>query len=144
METSVYLLVSSCRDWPSQMRHTVLCACVEWRAKKSSLSEGNIWASSIANPRCLQDTHTHTHTHTNPPFTTCLLWSAVDLLIKYGEKLMFCASWDVALQIPACLVTFLKVVTSLLCRDPNGADEPEVIRCVDILRLVSQFVVYIF
>jgi len=57
---------------------------------------------------------------------------------------MFCASWDVALQIPACLVTFLKVVTSLLCRDPNGADEPEVIRCVDILRLVSQFVVYIF
>jgi hypothetical protein len=57
---------------------------------------------------------------------------------------MFCANWKVALQIPACLFPFLKVVTTLLCRDPNGANEPEVIRCVDILWLVSHFVVYIF
>jgi len=57
---------------------------------------------------------------------------------------MFCANWNVALQIPACLVRFLKVFTSLLCRDPDGTNEPEVVRCVDILWLVSQFVVYIF
>jgi hypothetical protein len=55
---------------------------------------------------------------------------------------MFCANWNVPLQIPTCLVPFFKnVVSSLLCRDPNGANAPEVIRRVDILWLVSQFVV---
>jgi hypothetical protein len=39
---------------------------------------------------------------------------------------------------------FLERHHELLCRDPSGPNEPEVIRCVDILWLVSQFVVYSF
>jgi hypothetical protein len=59
-----------------------------------------------------------------------------------GKKLMFCANCSVALQTPACLVAFLKVFTHVVCRDPNVANEPELIRCVDILCIVSHFVLY--
>ena len=63
--------------------------------------------------------------------------------IRKQVIIRFVRNWKSTLQIPACLVLFLKIVTSLYCRDPNGANAPEVLRCVGISWLVSQFVVYI-
>ena len=128
-------------DWPSQLRHTALCASCECSARNSSLSEGNIRAASNTIPAVhkIQDLWSPTIYSV----TLMIDCRSVDEVRGGGGNWCFVRIGRSRFKYPH-VWSVSWVFPSLLYRDPNGANEPEVVRFVYILWLVSQFVVFIF